>query len=327
MVNVGRTSKEEYGLNLVSWSGDGKICAVGNENGWQMVWPASRRVQRISSTKVWYLSQPEWAWAPGTQRLAVAEGSGSYRLKFWDGGRQRRGANWADLLKFPDWYRSEATPTTLEWSTDGRALMLQFYGHAERMPDSAQHSVVFSVEKGRVRHIWGDETKETHWLDGRRLMYGGDDEGMGGPTDLVVAEPRTHKRRVWKRDVLTWALSPRRDFVCALTSKGDLIRTPTGRPQWEFLRRKVIPRPTSGESAPALQISPRGEMVALWNGGRMLRFYSTSGRRPWMISWKTPASSVGVVGWAKGQTLPIVKIHSGEKGGAALGQLLKTSPE
>ena len=306
-----------------SWSADSRVCAfsfgatpmgrqIGQRSGWELVWPASgrKRVILLASS-----AQSLVEFAPKTRRLALVQGFGNNRLRFWNGRKLSRGFDWGRVLQFPDWYRDEVSPSALTWSTDERALALRFYGHAERMPGSAQHTAVFTFRGRHLRWLWSGETGELKWLDSSRLMFKGDDEGLGGPVDLEVADVRARgkrrRSRVWLSQVVAWTLSARRDFVCALRANGDLLRSSTRRKRWQLLRRGI--KQDKGESgfAPVMQVSPRADMVALWNpeGGRGIALFSTSSRRPWTISWRAPRTGASVVGWRQGQSLPLIEMQ------------------
>lgn len=333
----GSSWMDSKGGTPAAWSEDSRVCLSRTEKEWRLLQPERRENHAILNQSTidvpGYIDyQPDGvaAWAPQTQRLAVVDSIES--LRFWDGKYWTPSINWGRILKFPDWYRGEVQPFDLTWSRDDRLLTIRFYGRAERAPGSALHTVVFSVSGRRIKDIWGGDTGEVAWLDGRRMMFKDDDDGSGLATDLVVVEPRSKRRRVWKSDVMAWALSPRRDFVCALLGNGDLVRSSTQKPRWEVMQKKALSQRVVKSSEISvwlrLDISPRGDMVAVSRveGGRGIWLFSALPKKPWTIYWKAPTAEANLVGWAQGRSLPMVALKMKEDEPSQLAQLRKFEP-
>ncbi|BCM90457.1 hypothetical protein IAD21_02310 [Abditibacteriota bacterium] len=336
----GHSWTDSRGEEPLAWSKDSRVCLSRSSREWRVATP--ERCESHSILRQPLVGVPGFlresgiaAWTPRTRRLVIADGEKNTQIRLWNGRQWTRGIDWGRVLKFPEWYQGEVAPFDLTWSRDERLLTIRFYGRAERAEGSALHTVVFAVRGRKLKDVWGEDTGEVAWLDERRMMFKGDDGGMGGATDLVVAEPRTKRRRVWKTNVLAWALSPRRDFVCALLGNGDLVRSSTRRPVWQVIQKRALSRKivTSNEVSTwfQLDVSPRGDMVAISRvlGGRGVWLFSTQPQKPWTIYWKSPTDSIGIVGWAQGRSLPLVQMGQGqsdvEDAPTRLGQLQKSS--
>ncbi len=312
----------------LAWSEDSSACVSRSSTRWCIARPDQHESHSILYAPSSSQKMDIAALAPRTRRLAIAYAGEHTLMRFWNGKTWTQGTDWGRLLKFPDWYRNEITPSDLTWSRDGNSLTIRFYGHADRADGSALHTAVFAVSGRHMKYLWSEDTGEVAWLDNRRLMFKGDDGGMGSAVDvdLIVAQSRTKRRQVWKSKVLAWALSPQRNFVVALLRNGDLMRSSTRHPQWQMLHRRVLsPKILRSDDDPLwlqLNVSPRGDMVALSrvSGGRGLWLFSTKPQTPWTLYWKSSTNTTSFIGWAPNRSLPLVQLGIGP---AQLAQLQK----
>lgn len=317
--------EESFTSRVLAWRSDSRACAIGASGGWKVAWPSSRRVQRL--TRVGPGGESCAAWSPRTNRLALFEGflgNGLYRV--WDGRRLTRGIKWREAVGYP---YGEERAWQCEWSPDEKTLLFRFYGHAQRESYQSGHTAVVSPRTGRRRFRWGTEAGPARWLDNSRLIFMDDDalwSGTTAPTGLAVTKPKTRESNIWLENAAAWALAPQGDgkgnAIWAITTDGHLRRTSTKRKHWQIIRRNALPVQYMPST---LSVSPRGDMVAFGNmfGGKNISLVSTSPRRPWTISWRAPVGKVRVLGWAQGQTLPLLELQQSDDAPAIVIQLKK----
>ncbi len=297
-LSSGYGSEQDFEPSL-SWSRGSRACAVRSAEGWRVVYPAARRSRFVlRSLEGAAESGPAWA-----NRLAIFEDGGE-PFHIWDGKRLSRGRNWIKSTDYP--YPGDVRIWQAEWSPDESSILLRFYGHAERTSEAAGHTFVLSPRSGRALYKWGAETRPAAWIGSSRLAYLSDDDGLGGPGDLVVAQPRSHSRNAWLRDVVAWTISADRNVLWALKSNGDLLRTPSRLKSWQVVKR--LGRRAVSSYVPALTASPRGGLLALSNpSGRGLTLISARAQ-PWAVAWAAPYGTVRVLGWAPERSLPLVEL-------------------
>ena len=301
-------SSDEYGFEpSLSWSPNSRACAIRSKEGWRVAYPQARRSRLVLRDRGFAsYGGYEAAWAPRTNRLAIFEDQGA-PFYIWNGKRLSRGKNWITSTGYP--YAGDVRIWQAEWSPDERAILLRFYGHAERGAENAGHTFVLSPRTGRAMYDWADEARPASWLDAKRLIYLADDGGLGGAGDLIVARPssrpKTQRHQVWLKDAVAWTLAPRRNTIWALRDSGDLMRSPVSAPQWKRTRR--LPKSVFGEYETTLTASPHGNMIAVSHGsqGRKLTMIST-GARPWIATWATPGGTFEILGWEPGRSLPLL---------------------
>ncbi len=321
VVGEGRIVPDSYSTRVLSWRQDSRACAIGAAGGWRIAWPTTRRTRRITRSAPGGESCA--AWSPRTNRLAMFEGflgNGLYRV--WNGRQITRGIEWGKAVEYP---QGEERAWQCEWSPDEKLMLFRFYGHAERDSYSSGHTVVINPQTGRRRFDWGAEAGPAHWLDKSRLIFDGDDEGLGVTSGLTVAKPVAHQSNNWLKNAVTWTLSPQRDAVWALTTEGHLCRTTTKRRHWRIIRRNAVSTKVSRSMSPSLSLSPRGDMVGFCHafGGSNISLVSTSPQRPWIISWRAPVGKVKILGWASEKSLPLLELQRDEKSPAVIIQLKK----
>jgi hypothetical protein len=321
VMDAGRVVPNSYSTRILSWRRDSRACAVGAAGGWKIAWPATRKTRRIARSAPGGESCA--AWSPRTNRLAMFEsflGNGLYRV--WHGKRLSKGIEWRKAVGFP---QGEERAWQCEWSPDEKLLLFRFYGHAERDRNSSGHTVVINPRTARPRFDWGAEAGPAQWLDNSRLIFNADEEGLGLFSGPMVAKPVAHQSNPWLKNAVAWTLSPRRDTIWALTTKGHLCRSSTRRKQWQIVRRNAVSAKALRRMSPSLSLSPRGDMVAFCHtfGGKDISLVSTSPKRPWAISWQAPAGKVEMLGWAAGKSLPLLELQRNDQTPAVVIQLTK----
>lgn len=301
-------SSDEYGFEpSLSWSPNGRAIAIRSKEGWRVAYPQARHSRLVLRDRG-FASYGGYAaaWAPRTNRLAIFEDQGA-PFYIWNGKRLSRAKHWIPSTGYP--YAGDVRIWQAAWSPDESAILLRFYGHAERGPESAGHTQLLSPRTGRAMYGWGDEARPASWLDAKRLIYLGDDGGLGGAGDLIVSQPssprNSRRRQVWLRDAVAWTISPRAKTIWALKANGDLMRSPTRAAQWKRTRR--LPKSVLGEYETTLTASPHGNMVAVSHGSqsRKLTMIST-GARAWVATWATPGGTFEILGWKPGRSLPLL---------------------
>jgi len=321
VMDAGRIAPDSYRSRVLSWRHDSRACAVGAAGGWTVAWPATRRTRRISRTAPGGESCA--AWAPHSNRLAMFEGhlgNGLYRV--WNGRRLTKGIEWRKAVNYP---AGEERAWQCEWSPDERLILFRFYGHAERSSDSSGHTVVVNPRTSRPRFNWGTEAGPARWLDNSRLIFEGDDEGLGLNSGLIVAKPVVHQSNTWLKNAVAWTLSAQRNAIWALTTEGHLCRTPVQKRRWQIIRRKAVSSTALQFMSPSLLVSPRGDMAAFCHlyGGSNVSIISTSRKRPWTISWRAPVGKVKLLGWASGKSLPLLEWEPNTETASVIIQLKK----
>lgn len=303
--------QEEGGASL-TWRADSAALAVATQEGWAAVRPVGKRVQRVTRTAPG--SDSCAAWSQKTGQLACFDGDwGGGTFQVWNGKHITHQSNWIRDFGVP-----EARAWQCEWRPDGKALLFRFYGHAERDSESAGHTLVLDPKTGKDKYpSWGAEAGPAHWLDNARLAYPDNNEGLGS-APLTVDSPQTRKRRVWRQKVIQWALVPGRNVLWALTDTGDLSQTSTQKRLWKQVAH-VTPA-WDGESV-RLLLAPQGKYAAVATGPRVtLVSAATGAKRHWLV--RVPDDNYDVLGWLKGQTLPLLAVHPSQNGPWQLWQLL-----
>ena len=321
VMDAGRMVPDSYSTRVLSWRRDSRACAVGAAGGWRIAWPSTRSTRRISRAAPGGESCA--AWSPRTNHLAMFEGSsGSGLYRVWNGRRLTRGIEWSKAVGFP---QGEGRAWQCEWSPDEKLILFRFYGHAERDRYSSGHTVVINPRTARPRFDWGAEASPAHWLDTSRLIFKGDDQGLGSPSELTVARPVAAQSNNWLKNAVAWTLSPKRDILWVLTTEGHLCRTSTREKQWQIIRRKAVSLKTLQFMSPSLSLSPRGDVIAFCHmlGGSSISLVSTSPKRPWAINWRVPKGKVKVLGWAPGKSLPLLELERSDETPAVVIQLKK----
>lgn len=321
VMDAGRVVPDSYSTQVLSWRSDSRACAVGAAGGWKVAWPGTRKTRLISRSAPGGESCA--AWSPRTNRLAMFEGFlGNGLYKVWNGRRLTKGIEWRKAVEYPF---GEERAWQCEWSPDEKLILFRFYGHAQRDSYSAGHTAVLNPRTGRRRFNWGAEAGPARWVDKSRLIFEGDDEGLGLTSGLMVAKPVSHQANNWLKNALAWTLSPQRDAIWALTTEGHLCRTPTRKRQWRIIRRHAVSSKALRFMSPSLSLSPRGDTAALCHafGGSNLTLLSTSPQRPWTISWKAPTGKIKMLGWASGKSLPLLEWEWKAEAPSALIQLKK----
>lgn len=232
---------------------------------------------------------------------------GKYRV--WDGRHLSASIEWAKAVKYP---YGEERAWQCEWSPNEKSIFLRYYGHAERDSYAAAHTTVINPYTCAPQFEWGAGAGPAAWLDDSRLAYRDDDEGLGGPVSLTVAQPRTATTNAWLPHIENWTLNAHKDTIWALTEAGQLLMTSSQHRAWHLIASHITSHKTgTGDYAPMLTLSPRGDMLAVWNmwGGRNLSLISTDPTHPWQQSWQTVQNKIKVLGWAKGQTLPLLEVR------------------
>lgn len=321
IMDAGRIAPDSYSTRVLFWRQDSRACAVGATGGWRIAWPDTRKTRRITR------SAPNGescaAWSPRTNRLAMFEGSsgnGLYRV--WNGRQITKGIEWRKAVEYP---QGEERAWQCEWSPDEKLILFRFYGHAERDSYSSGHTAVINPRTGHRRFDWGAEAGPARWLDKSRLIFEGDDEGLGLTSGLMVAKPVAHQSNNWLKNAVAWTLSPQRDAIWALTTEGHLCRTSTKRRHWQVIRRNAVSAKALRFMSPSLFLSPRGDLVAVCHafGGNNISLVSTSSHRPWTISWRAPVGKAKILGWPSGKSLPLLELQRTDEAPAVIIQLKK----
>lgn len=306
--HAGTVDEFDYDNYVLAWRQDSQACAVGLGDGWAIVTPSGQKAQWLARPSRSRGIESCAAWAPRTHRLALFGALGDFRV--WDGKQLRKKADWAKTSGGP--YYTAERAWQCEWSPDEKAIAFRFYGEAERQSDAAGHTMIVAPETGRQKYRWGTEACWVHWLDSRLLVFRADDEGLGGrfPVPLVVAEPAVRQARdsVWQKDVVDWALTPRRDALWAVTDAGDVYRTPTAGRHWKRLLHigTATKIADNGSSPYRILVSPQGNQAAVWTGAA-LTLVSASVRPA--RRWKLGHGVFTVLGWPRGKALPLLAVQ------------------
>ena len=308
-VDLGPLQPRSFFGDVLAWRPDSRACAVGVPNGWAVVTLGRQRVRWIDPVANYGPFESCAAWSPHGGRLAVFSGGGYFRV--WDGTRLRRKADWAKASGAPSYATERAWQC--EWSPNEKALLLRFYGQAERNSDAVGHMMVVDPDTGRDKFDWGAEAEPAHWLDDSHVAFRSLDESYGSlPATLQVARPSAHRERTWRASVVDWALTDRRDAVWIVTGEGDVWRTAPSRPRWRRVGHSEAARRHIQQVGPVgLSLSPDGNQAVLVIGSAV-ELISSEG---WPVGqWREAGSDINVLGWAAGRNLPLLAV-GGANGG------------